>query len=126
MSNLMLDLHKTKAAKIESIVSTLPEEQQVLVRTCFDAAKYHNKKNRHYTTDWIYECMLMRVKAPALYETLRTQNKLALPSQRTLLRYMRALRPAFGFQENVFTMMKSKCEHYQPGERHGMFKKTVN
>ncbi|KAK3916667.1 DNA transposase [Frankliniella fusca] len=61
----------------------------------------------------------MRIKAPGLYEKLRDDNKLALPSHRTLLRYMKALRPAFGFQENVFTLMKSKGEQYQPGERHG-------
>ncbi|KAK3929571.1 DNA transposase, partial [Frankliniella fusca] len=119
VNNLMQDIHKTKAAKLESIISTLPEEQQVLARSCFDAAKHHNKKNRRYTTEWIYECVLMRIKAPALYESLRTRNKLALPSQRTLLRYMRALRPAFGFQENVFTLMQTKSEHYQLGERHG-------
>ncbi|KAK3931244.1 DNA transposase [Frankliniella fusca] len=63
--------------------------------------------------------VLMRVKAPGLCEKLRQQNKLALPSQKTLLRYMRALRPAYGFQENLFTLLEARSVHYQPGERHG-------
>ncbi|KAK3926592.1 Transposable element P transposase [Frankliniella fusca] len=119
MSDLMKKLNKTNASKLDDIIKILPEEQRVLVQTCFDAAKHHNSKNRRYTTDWIYDCVLMRVKAPGLYEQLRTKNKLALPSQRTLLRYMRALRPAFGFQENVFTLLETKSQQYQIGERHG-------
>ncbi|KAK3931245.1 DNA transposase, partial [Frankliniella fusca] len=102
MEDLMKSLRKTNAAKVESLISTLPEEQRPLVQAY-----------------WIYECVLMRVKAPGLCEKLRQQNKLALPSQKTLLRYMRALRPAYGFQENLFTLLEARSVHYQPGERHG-------
>ncbi|KAK3925973.1 Transposable element P transposase, partial [Frankliniella fusca] len=98
----MKDLLKVKQKRVEEILSLLPEEQRPLVQACFDAARHENKKNRRYTTQFIYECILMRIKAPGLYEKLRDDNKLALPSHRTLLRYMKALRPAFGFQENHF------------------------
>ena len=63
----------------------------------------------------------MRVKSPSLYEKLRIENKLALPSQRTVLRYMKALRPAFGFQRNVFKMMEGKAAHIPAGERRGIY-----
>ena len=116
----MTSLNKVKQKTIETILKTLPEEQQLLIGA-FDAAKHHYKKSRRYKTDYIYECIIMRVKAPSLYEKLRTENKLALPSQRTLLRYMAALRPAFGFQENVFSMMKSKAAFIPDGERRGKF-----
>lgn len=119
ITSKMKEIHKIKAEKLESILKLLPEEQQILVRACFDAARHHNKKSRRYTNEWIYECIIMRIKAPGLYEKLRTENKIALPSQRTLLRYMQALRPSYGFQENVFTVLKSKAEKMQPGERHG-------
>ncbi|KAK3920031.1 Cell division control protein 4, partial [Frankliniella fusca] len=98
INNLMQDIHKTKVAKLESILSTLPEEQQVLVRSCFDAAKHYKEKNRRCTTE---------------------KDTEQIPSQRTLLRYMGTLRPAFGFQENVFTLMQTKSEHYQHEEWHG-------
>ncbi|KAK3923509.1 Transposable element P transposase, partial [Frankliniella fusca] len=61
----------------------------------------------------------MRIKAPALYEKLRTENKLALPSKRTLNRYIQNLRPCYGLQENVFEMMKIKAAHMPESERHG-------
>ena len=49
----------------------------------------------------------MRVRALGLYEKVHIENKLALPILRCLLR---ALRPAFGFQDNVLTMMEGKIK----------------
>ncbi|KAE8748887.1 hypothetical protein FOCC_FOCC004481 [Frankliniella occidentalis] len=115
----MKQMSKIKDEKIEETIQLLPPEQQSLVRACFEASKHHNKKNRRYATDWIYECILMRIKAPSLYEKLRTENKLALPSKRTLNRYMENLRPCYGFQENVFEMLKVKATHMPEVERHG-------
>ena len=115
----MKDINKVKAETLDNIIKTLPEEQQPLVLACFEAAKHHSKKGRRYKTEFIYDCIIMRTKSPSLYEKLRVENKLALPSPRTLLRYMKALRPAFGFQENVFKMMETKAAHIPAGERHG-------
>ncbi|KAK3931248.1 Non-structural protein 1 [Frankliniella fusca] len=44
MEDLMKSLRKTNAAKVESLILTLPEEQRPLVQACFDAAKFHNKQ----------------------------------------------------------------------------------
>lgn len=119
LKSLTKNMDKVRGATVESIVKTLPEEQQPLVQACFEAAKHQNKKGRRYTTSYIYDCIIMRVKPSGLYEELRIENKLALPSPRTLLRYLKALRPAFGFQDNVFTMMERKAQHIPAGERRG-------
>ena len=123
----MRKMHKIKAEALQDILNSLPPEQQLLVQTCIDAAKHHNKKSRRYKTEWIYECLIMRIKAPGLYNKLMEENKIASPSPRTLQRYMTALRPAFGFQENVFSMMANKAAHMPKAERHGkVISGTVN
>ncbi|KAE8743707.1 hypothetical protein FOCC_FOCC009658 [Frankliniella occidentalis] len=53
MGDLMKALHKTSATKFDEITKTLPEEQQVLVQTCFDAAKHHNSKNSTQLTGYM-------------------------------------------------------------------------
>lgn len=46
-------------------------------------------------------------------------NFLPLPSIRTLQRYMKKLSPQYGFQKNVFEMLKEKAPHMEEAERHG-------
>ncbi|KAK3922087.1 DNA transposase [Frankliniella fusca] len=115
----MKQMSTIREEKVEETLKLLPPEQQSLVKARFDASKHYSKKGRRYATDWIYECMLMRIKAPALYEKLRRENKIALPSKRTQQRYMQNLRPAYGFQENVFKMLEEKASSMPEAERHG-------
>ncbi|XP_074093766.1 uncharacterized protein LOC141524021 [Cotesia typhae] len=49
------------------------------VRACFQAAKVKNKKQRRYTIEWVYECLMVLIKGPAVYEKLRTRQILPLP-----------------------------------------------
>ncbi|KAK3919204.1 DNA transposase [Frankliniella fusca] len=111
VDKIMTQMSKVKEEKINESILSVPEEQQGLVRACFEAAKHNNKKGRRYATDWVYE-------SPTLYEKLRTENKLPLPSKRTLNRYMDNLRPSYGFQENVFSLLKNKATFMQESERH--------
>ncbi|KAK3910738.1 Transmembrane protease serine 9 [Frankliniella fusca] len=91
-------LAKVPDKDIEKIVLSVPQGQQELVRNIFKCSKV-SLKGRRYTIEWIYECLLMKIKGPALYRKLRRENKLPLPSPRTLNRFIRKLRPKWGFQE---------------------------
>ncbi|XP_074113595.1 uncharacterized protein LOC141536770 isoform X2 [Cotesia typhae] len=64
---------------LEEEISHLPEAQKEAVRACFQAAKVKNKKQRRYTIEWVYECLMVRIKGPAVYEKLRTRQILPLP-----------------------------------------------
>lgn len=55
-------------------VDLLPTSMQEQVKACFAAAKVKGKKGRRYSTEWIYECFLLRVKGRASYEFLRQKN----------------------------------------------------
>jgi hypothetical protein len=49
-------------------IQKLPKNQQEAVKTCFDASKVASSNGRRYTLNWIYECMLIRIKSRKTYE----------------------------------------------------------
>ncbi|KAK3926388.1 DNA transposase [Frankliniella fusca] len=109
----------TTESDLEAYVSKVPKEQQELVKNIFMAAKCKSSKGRRYSREFVYQCMVMRIKGHALYRKLRRENKLPLPSERTLNKYMKALKPEYGFQEKVFSAMGLKGKGLDTSERHG-------
>ncbi|KAK3915282.1 Transposable element P transposase [Frankliniella fusca] len=61
----------------------------------------------------------MRIKGHALYKKLIRDNKLPLPSEKTLNKYMKGLKAEYGFQDNIFKVMGLKGKSFDPSERHG-------
>lgn len=55
------------ATAIEKAIVELPENQQEAVRACFAAAKKKKIKGSRYTLNWIYECLLIRIKSKKVY-----------------------------------------------------------
>lgn len=109
---------------IDNCITTLPIEQQELVKSVISAAKCKTVRRR-YSLDWVYECLLMRIKGPKLYKQLRRENKLLLPLKKTLGRYIKKLCPTYGFLENTFHIMKDKAQYFSEEERHGKYRHIV-
>ncbi|XP_076301975.1 uncharacterized protein LOC143220123 [Lasioglossum baleicum] len=65
---------------IREMIKELPQTQQLAVEACFAAAKCKNKKGMRYAIEWIYECILLRIKSTKTYNHLRSRNILTLPS----------------------------------------------
>ncbi|OXU20161.1 hypothetical protein TSAR_000280 [Trichomalopsis sarcophagae] len=86
---------KTQCAKLLE----LPENQRLAVRACFNASKIEDQKGIRYTTQWIYECLLLRIKSRKTYNHLRTHNILCLPSWETLNRYLKHLKELMNLME---------------------------
>ncbi|KAK0073789.1 hypothetical protein PV325_009229, partial [Microctonus aethiopoides] len=66
-----IDVEREKCASasesvIEKEILSLPPIQQESVRACFAAAKLKNSKSRRYTIEWVYECLLIRIKSAAV------------------------------------------------------------
>lgn len=99
----------------------LPENQRLTVEACFEAAKHKDSRGIRYTTQWIYECLLLRIKSPKAYRHLRDKKMLSLPSITTLNRYLRKIRGAYGFHEETFTLLKEKTAHMKPEEVRGAY-----
>lgn len=110
----------TQEKLLNEKIETLPPEQQKNVRACFKAAACP-KKGVRYTKQWIYECLLMRIKNRKLYEHLRSRNILALPHVDTLHKYIRKTDSAYGFNDATFQCLKEKSNQLSIVERRGIF-----
>lgn len=107
---------ETLEQKIKAL--NLPDEQQVMISSCIKAAAV-KKNGRRYDLKWIYECILMRIKSPTLYNHLRLKSILPLPCRATLSRYMRKLHPMYGYQDTLFETIKKKVSGFSEVQRHG-------
>jgi len=104
---------------IEEAVSKLPQNQQLAVQACFAAAKLKDKRGMRYKNEWVYECILLRIKSAKTYHHLRSHNILTLPSNKTLNRYMKIVKGCYGFQMSTFEMLKKKTANMEPNDIRG-------
>ncbi|KAK3920712.1 THAP domain-containing protein 1 [Frankliniella fusca] len=99
-------------AKDESVlaeaISKLPAAQQEAVKACFSASKRKGPSGRRYTAEWVYECMLMRIKDKKLYNHIRKHEILVLPATSTINGYLKHYGGAYGFQPQVLDMRQKK------------------
>ncbi|XP_029348290.1 uncharacterized protein LOC103308705 isoform X2 [Acyrthosiphon pisum] len=110
---------EASAKSIEEAIIEMPENQQEAVRACFAAAKKHNVKGNRYTINWIYECLLIRIKSKKVYEHLRSKNILTLPCVDTLQKYIQKMSSQYGFQQATFDILKKKSSTMKPEEKRG-------
>ncbi|KAK3909704.1 Transposable element P transposase [Frankliniella fusca] len=107
-----------KKEKVQEYIKNFPPKLQQVILSCINAARAKTPNGRRYTLNWVYECQMLRIKSLALYKKMCRDNFLPLPSLRTLQRYMRRLKPAYGFQETTFEMLKEKSPLMTEAERH--------
>ncbi|KAJ1531355.1 hypothetical protein ONE63_000039 [Megalurothrips usitatus] len=105
--------------KVREYVKCMPPCWQNAILACVQASKATSSNGRRYTTNWIYECQLLRIKSLACYKKMLRDNFLPLPSLRTLQRYMKKLAPAYGFQTNIFDVLREKVSLMTEAQKHG-------
>ncbi|KAH6946156.1 hypothetical protein HPB50_011909 [Hyalomma asiaticum] len=59
------------------------------------------------------------MKSSRLYDHIRDNEILALPSKSTLKRYMALYRSAFGFSKKVLEELKNKTQNMDSFKKHG-------
>lgn len=114
-----MECSKKKKEVLEEAIKTLPEKQQEAVRCCFEASKRKAPSGRRYTIEWVYECMLMRIKSPALYQHIRDREILPLPCNSTIRGYLSNFSGAYGFNPSTLKVMKEKSQEMAPEKRRG-------
>lgn len=82
--------------------------QQKIILQCHQAAQAKGPTGPRYQLDWIYECILMRIKDPCLYRHIRMKKILPLPCRTTVGRYMKKLHPMYGYQDSLFDVLRSE------------------
>ncbi|KAH9385045.1 hypothetical protein HPB48_027084 [Haemaphysalis longicornis] len=73
-----------------------------------------------YKKEWIYDCLLLKIKSTAVYTFLHENEFLPLPNPRTLYGYLRNLKADFGFDSTLFTVLCEKLEAVPERERRGV------
>ncbi|XP_067204347.1 uncharacterized protein [Linepithema humile] len=105
---------------IEETISKLPQNQQLAVQACFAAAKLKDNRGMRYSNEWVYECILLRIKSAKTYNYLRSHNILTLPSNKTLNRYIKIVKGCYGFQSSTFEILKKKTANMEPNDVRGV------
>lgn len=72
-----------------------------------------------YKKEWIYDCLLLKVKSTAVYTFLQENGYLPLPNPRTLYGYLRSLKADFGFDAGLFAVLREKLQGVPERERRG-------
>lgn len=105
---------------LEDAIKNLPSPlQQEAVKACFKRSAIKNSKNMRYSTIWVYNCLLLRIKSRSTYEHLRKVNMLPLPCIRTLNQYIRRIKGCYEFQKVIFDLLKKKASAMDISERRG-------
>lgn len=109
----------TNEELLNNAIMGFPKEMQEAIKTCWTLSKCSNKRGMRYTKAWIMECLLLRIKSRKAYLHLVKHNILPLPCLNTLNRYIKNLKPSFGFDPALFAALKKKAEHMKPEEKRG-------
>ncbi|KAH6933270.1 hypothetical protein HPB50_013924 [Hyalomma asiaticum] len=100
-------------------IKSLSPKQQLAVRQCFEASKRKSAHGMLYDKEWLLECILLRTRGPKLYQHMRQQQILALPSESTLRKYTAQYRRSYGFNEKVLGALKKKVGQMDQFKRRG-------
>lgn len=106
--------------KLEHEIANLPESQRESVKMILQASKVKGPKGLRYPLRWIYECVLLRIKSRKGYKHLRKHQILVLPSIVTIGKYLKKIKPIYGFLAETFVALKKKTEGMPAEERRGI------
>lgn len=106
---------KEFASRIES----LPPKQREATLHMFKSVSRKSTKGMQYSNEWVLECLIMKMKSARLYEHLRKEKILSLPSKTTLRKYLKSYRTGFGFCPKIFKVISEKTATMDEYARHG-------
>ena len=79
LNSQMKKCEEISKSQLEAILNMLPPVQREAVNACINAAKAKSRRRKRYAKAWMFECIFMRMKGPALYRGMQKQNILQLP-----------------------------------------------
>ncbi|KAK3919871.1 Transposable element P transposase [Frankliniella fusca] len=120
LDNMQAECQKKNETVLNEAVGKLPKAQQEAVKACFDASKRKGPSGNRYTAQWVYECMLMRIKDKKLYNHIRVHQILPLPTVSTINGYLRNYGGTYGFQPQTLQLLAEKTEGLKSRQRRGV------
>ncbi|KAH9367853.1 hypothetical protein HPB48_003102 [Haemaphysalis longicornis] len=86
----------------------LPPKQREAGPHIFKSSSRRSNKGIRYSNKWVLECLMMKMKSPALYEHPRKEKILAVPSKTTLRKCQKSYKAGFGFNMKVADVLREK------------------
>lgn len=97
-------------------------KQREATLNIFKVATRESTRDIRYPNQWVLEsCLIMKMKSSQLYEYLRKEKVLALPSKTTLQKYLKCYKTGFGFSEKVLDVIRKKVSAMDGFSRHRGF-----
>jgi len=75
LGNAQNDMKNVIATMVADIIKDLLDAQKEIVKACVMAANT-KPKGRRYSPEWVYECILMRIKSPSLCRRMQREKTL--------------------------------------------------
>jgi hypothetical protein len=82
-------------------------------------AKLKSLKGMRYSSNWLLECMLLKLKSPSAYHHLRIQKILPLPHPRTIGKLLAGHPSEFGFSNTSLDSIKRSMSGKSERDRQG-------
>ncbi|KAL3190718.1 hypothetical protein MRX96_018989 [Rhipicephalus microplus] len=98
-------------------IHKLSDREKLIIDQCIMKANMKSTKAARYKKEWLYDCLLLKIKSTAVYTFLHENSFLLLPHPRTLYSYLKNLKAGFGFDENLFAILKDKVGNIPERER---------
>ncbi|KAL3247782.1 hypothetical protein MRX96_056856 [Rhipicephalus microplus] len=100
-------------------IHKLSNREKLIIDQCIMKANMKSTKAARYKKEWLYDSLLLKIKSTAVYTFLHENNFLPPPHPRTLYSYLKNLKAGFGFDENLFAILKDKVGNIPERERRG-------
>ncbi|XP_075729099.1 gamma-tubulin complex component 6 isoform X6 [Rhipicephalus microplus] len=114
------EAHANRKNGVYADIHKLSDREKLIIDQCIMKANMKSAKAARYKKEWLYDCLLLKIKSTAVYTFLHENNFLPLPHPRTLYSYLKNLKAGFGFDENLFDILKDKVEKIPKRERRGV------
>ena len=115
---LKKSLSNAANSSLEKLLKPLSLNQQLAVKHCLRQVKAKSARGMRYDHRWILACILLRIKSLKAYEQLRDHSFLALPTRRTLGRYIDVVNAETGIAEDVNQLIRQRVNSVE--ERRGV------
>lgn len=119
MKDLKQQNSEIDSSAFQDKIKSMPIKQQQQIKACLAASRRKSTKGMKYESEWVLECVVMSMKSPRLYEHIRRNKIMILPSRTSLRRYLRSYRSGFGLSEKVFAAVAEKTKSMDSFQCHG-------
>ncbi|XP_077496128.1 uncharacterized protein LOC144107018 [Amblyomma americanum] len=119
LNEMMIQNKAIAEGELTEKVAALSPKQREAALHIFKASSRKSTRGMKFSNEWVLECLIMKMKSARLYEHLRKEKILVLPSKSTLRKYLQLYRTGFGFSEKIFEVISKTTSTMDNFSRHG-------